>query len=165
MDPITDPGPRALKKSGENFRSFPKYSELLSMSFNTLFIFARKSYNCHMKSYDSYIILYSFVVCRYIINMSLHSGYFCMLFCCLLFYSKYSSRNRIRVSKSLDPDQARHFVGPDLGPNCLQRLSADTKSSLLSIEVIIDAANCYLMSTHVLIRKPFLRLCDQVIFK
>ena len=25
----------------------------------------------------------------------------------------------------LDPDQARHFVGPDLGPNCLQRLSAD----------------------------------------
>ena len=31
--------------------------------------------------------------------------------------------NTIRVSNSLDPDQARHFVGPDLGPNCLQRLS------------------------------------------
>ena len=29
------------------------------------------------------------------------------------------------VSKSLDPDQVQHFVGPDLGPNCLQRLSAD----------------------------------------
>ena len=29
------------------------------------------------------------------------------------------------MSYSLDPDQARHFVGPDLGPNCLQRLSAD----------------------------------------
>ena len=29
------------------------------------------------------------------------------------------------MSNSLDPDQARHFVGPDLGPNCLQRLSAD----------------------------------------
>ena len=26
---------------------------------------------------------------------------------------------------SLDPDQARHFVGPDLGPNCLQRITAD----------------------------------------
>ena len=25
----------------------------------------------------------------------------------------------------MDPDQARHFVGPDLDPNCLQRLSAD----------------------------------------
>ena len=24
----------------------------------------------------------------------------------------------------LDPDQARHIVGPDLGSNCLQRLSA-----------------------------------------
>ena len=24
------------------------------------------------------------------------------------------------MSNSLDPDQARHFVGPDLGPNCLQ---------------------------------------------
>ena len=32
----------------------------------------------------------------------------------------------IWVSSSLDPDQARH-VGPDLGPNCLQRLSTDNK--------------------------------------
>ena len=29
------------------------------------------------------------------------------------------------VSNSLDPDQARQFVGPDLGPDCLRRLSAD----------------------------------------
>ena len=28
--------------------------------------------------------------------------------------------NIIRVSNSLDPAQARHFVGADLGPNCLQ---------------------------------------------
>ena len=32
------------------------------------------------------------------------------------------------MSNSLDPDQAQHFVGSDLGPNCLQRLSADDKS-------------------------------------
>ena len=32
---------------------------------------------------------------------------------------------KIKVSNSLDPDQARSFVGLDLGPNCLQRLSAD----------------------------------------
>ena len=37
------------------------------------------------------------------------------------FFREYS----IRLSNSLDPDQARHFVGPDLGPNCLQKLSAD----------------------------------------
>ena len=34
----------------------------------------------------------------------------------------------ISVSNSLDPDQARRFVGPDLDPNCLLRLSADDKS-------------------------------------
>ena len=32
-------------------------------------------------------------------------------------------RNTFRASNSLDPDQDRHSVGPDLGPNCLQRLS------------------------------------------
>ena len=35
--------------------------------------------------------------------------------------------NTIRLSNSLDPDQAGHFVGPDLGLNCLQRLSADDR--------------------------------------
>ena len=29
---------------------------------------------------------------------------------------------------SLDPDQAQHFVEPDQGPNCLQKLSADDTS-------------------------------------
>ena len=32
------------------------------------------------------------------------------------------------MPNSLDPDQARHFVGPDLGPNSLQSLSADNTS-------------------------------------
>ena len=35
----------------------------------------------------------------------------------------------IRMSNSLDPDQDRHFVEPDLGPYCLQRLSAYDKKS------------------------------------
>ena len=34
----------------------------------------------------------------------------------------------MRVSNSFDPDQARHFVGPDLGPNFLQKSSADDTS-------------------------------------
>ena len=46
------------------------------------------------------------------------------------------------MSNSLDPDQARHFVGPDLGPKCLQRLSADNKSPLagkeLNTEQLVD---------------------------
>ena len=36
-------------------------------------------------------------------------------------FLKISFRNINMVSNSLDPDQARHFVGPDLGPNCFQR--------------------------------------------
>ena len=40
------------------------------------------------------------------------------------FLKKKSLTNTIRVSNSLDPDPD----GPDLGPNCLQRLSADDKS-------------------------------------
>ena len=39
--------------------------------------------------------------------------------------SKISFKNTIRVSNSSDPHQAGHFVGPDVGPNCLQKLSAD----------------------------------------
>ena len=53
----------------------------------------------------------------------------CRYFSTLLF-SKYSFRNNIRMSNmsnSLDPDQAQHSVEPDLGQNCLQRLSADDK--------------------------------------
>ena len=40
-------------------------------------------------------------------------------------FFKKSIRNTIRMSSSLDPDQARRSVGPDLGANYLPRLSAD----------------------------------------
>ena len=43
-------------------------------------------------------------------------------------FLKNSFRNTMGVSNSLDPDQARHLVGPDLGPNCFQRSSADNTS-------------------------------------
>ena len=45
-------------------------------------------------------------------------------------FMKNSFRNTIRLSNTLDSDQARHFVGLDLGSNCLQRLSADDTKSL-----------------------------------
>ena len=40
--------------------------------------------------------------------------------------------NAIRVSNGLDLDQVRHSVGPDLDPNCLQRLSADHEISAIA---------------------------------
>ena len=42
----------------------------------------------------------------------------------------------MRTSNSLAPDQAWRFVGPDLGSNCLQKLSADDKKIATSGERI-----------------------------
>ena len=55
----------------------------------------------------------------------------CFFVVCDFFKIKFFDfffRNTIKMSDSLDPDQARHFVGLDLGQNCLQRLSADDTS-------------------------------------
>ena len=45
----------------------------------------------------------------------------------LLTFQKYYFMNTIRVPNRLDLDQDQHSVsvGPDLGPKCLQRLSAE----------------------------------------
>ena len=52
-----------------------------------------------------------------VVNHYLTMDYYCLL-------SKSSSFwNTIRVEKGLDQDQDRRTVGPDLGSNCLQRLS------------------------------------------
>ena len=65
-------------------------------------------------------------------HTELHSGihYFLLIFYILFFFSKITFfekniRNTIKMSNSLDPDQPRHFVGPDLGTNFLLRSSAD----------------------------------------
>ena len=61
-------------------------------------------------------------------------SWFCWLVLIFYFFSseltvsKNSFMNTIRVSNSLDPDQGPRSVGPDLGPNCLQRLSARANS-------------------------------------
>ena len=48
----------------------------------------------------------------------------CDFFFSKLTLSKNSLNYTIGESNSLDPDKDRHSVGPDLGPICLQRLSA-----------------------------------------
>ena len=47
------------------------------------------------------------------------------------FFQNHLFRKILSVSNTLDPDQARHFVGPNVGPNCLQGLSADDKIALI----------------------------------
>ena len=45
----------------------------------------------------------------------------------ILFKKNLSGTVTISVSNGLDPDQDRHCVGPDLGPNYLQRSRLATK--------------------------------------
>ena len=68
-----------------------------------------------------------------------------MLVCPLLIRNFF--RNVIRVSNSLDPDQAQHFVGPDLGPNCLQRLSTDD-TCRVKFGVVLGKVNCFCFSAQ-----------------
>ena len=72
--------------------------------------------------------------CRLLISWPqvLHAGKFFIIFLLSAvsffqdqFFWKISFRNATRVSNILEPVQARHSVEPDLGPNCLQRLSAE----------------------------------------
>ena len=53
-------------------------------------------------------------------------------------FSKYSFRSTIRVSSGLDPDQDRQNAGPDLGPNSLQWLLAETKVAAIKERVYCD---------------------------
>ena len=53
------------------------------------------------------------------------------------------------MSNSLDLDQARHFVGPDLGPNCLQRLSADDTCRQSVLHSHICMQHMYLVGLQV----------------
>ena len=63
------------------------------------------------------------------------------------FFSKNSFNNSISMPNGLDPDQGLHSDGPGLGPNCLQRLSADDKSrSSLATKQLKAEENGYLFS-------------------
>ena len=78
--------------------------------------------------------------CNIEIFLSPVMGYFSCACCCLLTFFfeinlfNKSSRNTIRVSNSLDPDQDQCFVSPDLGTNCLQRLPVDNKTKIYGFE-------------------------------
>ena len=64
--------------------------------------------------YIMYIDLW-LITCWTILHIFRH-----LIFNSKLTFSKISFKDTIRVSNSLDPDQTRCFVEPDLGPNCLQ---------------------------------------------
>ena len=78
-------------------------------------------------------------VFREILNLCMLGNFACFFVFCL-FLSKASFlnssfRNTIRVSSSLDPDQARHFVGPDLVPNSLLMFQTYQQVALVGKEL------------------------------
>ena len=75
---------------------------------------------------------------------SLHAGYF-LCFCChfltffnIDFFLKKIFQKHYQSVKSLNPDQDPRSAGPDLGTNCLQRLTAEDKNLLAGNELNID---------------------------
>ena len=46
------------------------------------------------------------------------------------------------MSSSLDPDKARHYLGPDLVLFCLQRLSAEDKNIIDPVHEISNNVIC-----------------------
>ena len=79
----------------------------------------------HSRLLKNYIFVKKcFVISFWMFRTSNIAHYSFTLYYCATFNSLDAT---IRMSNSLDPDQAQHFVGPDLGPNFLQRLSADDK--------------------------------------
>ena len=60
------------------------------------------------------------------ITLCLLVNFSCLIFLCYFFQNHlFREKNSGIESNSFDPDQARQNVGPDLDPNCLQKLSAD----------------------------------------
>ena len=59
-----------------------------------------------------------------------------LAFLWLLIFFKINLSEIPSVSNRFDPDQPQCFVRLDLGPNCLQRLSADNTGSLAGRELI-----------------------------
>ena len=64
------------------------------------------------------------------------------------------------MSNSLDPVRARQNVGPDLGPSCLQRLSADdTSNQRVNYKLSQQAQSLEFMLhiiPYIILRHPYL---------
>ena len=77
----------------------------------------------------------NFHPCQLVLSLCILANFSCF-YCCLLTFSKNTFMNPFRMSNGLYPDHDQHFVGPDLGPSCLQWLLVDDKSSLHAYQTL-----------------------------
>ena len=57
----------------------------------------------------------------FVLTLCLLGNFPCFLRSVYFLSKSTYSKKSFRMSNRLDPDQARHFVRPDLGPICLQK--------------------------------------------
>ena len=70
-------------------------------------------------SLQRYLLCYFFAYCVNLQAFLSYVDFFQNSFFLKKFFQKY---HQCSVLNRFDPDQARHFVGPNLGPNYLRRL-------------------------------------------
>ena len=82
----------------------------------------RRYQNIHKRSYNvwSKLLCYNFIINYFGLNF--------IEYCIKMWTRQNILLETFSVSNSLDPDQDRLSNGPDLGPNCLQRLTVNDKS-------------------------------------
>ena len=61
-----------------------------------------------------------------------------LLLCHILLFLTMDFFNNLKVSNSLDPDQVRRSVGPDMGPSSLQRLKSPLAGDELNTKKNVD---------------------------
>ena len=97
--------------------------------------------------------------------LTLPPGKFSRFFCRLLTFFQNQHIWKIlsgipSVSNSLDPVQARHFVGPDLSPSCLQMSSADdTMRQIGKVQIVLAGTKSWVhvaYHTYINLRHPYL---------
>ena len=59
------------------------------------------------------------------------------------FQNQFFQKNSFTMSNSLDPDEALHFVGPDQGPNCLQRISTCNLEAIFRVNSLPTSVACW----------------------
>ena len=78
-----------------------------------------------------------------------------LLFRLLFFFSIFTFPKKFfqehSVSNGLDPDQDRPSVGPDLSPNCLQKLLADKKLPLANLRKELNSVFCFALIDSILL--------------
>ena len=130
------------------------FNLMVHVDIVTLHFFVSNSYSLDFRR-DTRMAIFNSL---YVILQLLVVGSFCLkITIFFIFRKKWVFRKTISISNSLYPNQARQNVGPDLGPNCLQMITAVTTKVAtgrlmlrLKIVMLENAITIYLRSSQLM---------------